>query len=73
MISPVLPNLLLFYQRFARWIFLPALALVIWGELKPSLPEPGNWDKVLHFTAYFGLAAIATAPLGSADMPLGQP
>ncbi|MBV9570535.1 MAG: VanZ family protein [Alphaproteobacteria bacterium] len=64
MISPVLPRLLLFCQRFARWIFVPALAIVVWGELRPSQPEAGNWDKVLHFTAYFGLAAIATIALG---------
>ena len=53
-----------FYRQFARWIFLPALALVIWGELKPSGDGPVVWDKLLHFTAYFGLAGIATIALG---------
>ena len=54
------------YLRLSmRWLFLPALAVVIWGELKPSVQGPGTgFDKVLHFTAYFGLAAIATVALG---------
>jgi len=53
------------FRLLARWLFLPALAVVIWGELKPSVqgPETG-FDKVLHFTAYFGLAAIATIAIG---------
>jgi VanZ family protein len=51
-------------RRLARWLFLPALAVVIWGELKPSAQGPEGWDKVLHFTAYFGLAGIATVALG---------
>jgi VanZ family protein len=53
------------YRRFARWLFLPALAVVVWGELKPSTHGPEViWDKLLHFTAYFGLAGIATVGLG---------
>ncbi len=52
-------------RRSARWLFLPALAVVVWGELKPSSPGPEGWDKVLHFTAYFGLAGIATVALGN--------
>lgn len=44
-------------------LFWPALAVVTWGQLTPaSLPEgvqPG--DKILHFIAYFGLAAMAAA------------
>jgi VanZ family protein len=44
-------------------LFYPALLLVIWGEL--SGPEPvllqGASDKLLHFLAYFGLAAMAGA------------
>ena len=53
------------YRRFARWIFVPALVLVVWGELKPSTHGPEvTWDKLLHFTAYFGLAGIATVALG---------
>jgi VanZ family protein len=54
-----------FAAQLARWTFLPALAVVVWGELKPSSPGPELvWDKLLHFTAYFGLAGIATAALG---------
>ena len=52
-------------RRAAGVLFWPALILVIWGELTPS-PDTGwfFWidrvsDKVLHFSAYFGLAAIA--------------
>ena len=45
-------------------LFYPALGLVIWGELTGNEPHildlfgPIN-DKVLHFLAYFGLAAMA--------------
>jgi VanZ family protein len=43
-------------------LLLPALTVVIWGELTPSPPAltVDVWDKALHFTAYFGLAAMAT-------------
>jgi len=54
----------------ARWIFVPALAVVVWGELKPGRGGPAVWDKLLHFTAYFGLAAIATVALGRGKAPL---
>lgn len=58
-------------RRIARWVFLPALAVVIWGELKPSSHGPEViWDKLLHFTAYFGLAGIATVALGRGKAPL---
>jgi VanZ family protein len=42
-------------------LFYPALLLVIWGELTPRPAEviEGYNDKLLHFIAYFGLAAIA--------------
>jgi VanZ family protein len=54
-----------FARQLARWIFLPAVAVVVWGELNPPSPGPELvWDKFLHFTAYFGLAAIGTAALG---------
>jgi VanZ family protein len=39
----------------------PAIVVVIWGELaasEPKLIENAN-DKLLHFIAYFGLAAMA--------------
>jgi VanZ family protein len=56
---------LLHVRRFVQWMFLPALAVVVWGELKPSTHGPEViWDKLLHFTAYFGLAGMATVALG---------
>src|SRR5437764_10834893 len=51
-------------RQFARWVFLPALVVVIWGELRPSTHGPEVvWDRLLHFTAYFGLAGIGTIAL----------
>jgi VanZ family protein len=65
MFRPMIQHLPAWYRRFARWIFVPAVAVVIWGELKPSTHGPEIiWDKLLHFTAYFGLAGIATVALG---------
>jgi VanZ family protein len=64
MLRPMIQPLPAWCRQFARWIFLPAVAVVIWGELKPSGQGPEGWDKVLHFTAYFGLAGIATLALG---------
>jgi VanZ family protein len=49
--------------RIAFWLFWPALALVIWGELTPHPPAMGESDKVLHFLAYFGLAGLASTAL----------
>lgn len=57
----VLPSL-----RFvSRWLFWPAVALIVWGELTPSPPPALDllWDKAEHFIAYFGLAAMATLAL----------
>jgi VanZ family protein len=44
-------------------LFYPALLLVIWGELSGPPPPvlQGQSDKLLHFIAYFGLAAMAAA------------
>lgn len=57
-------------RRFARWLFLPALAIVVWGELKPGTHGPeAVWDKLLHFAAYFGLAGIAAVALGGRLRP----
>lgn len=65
-----MPNSTRLLRQIARWVFLPALAVVIWGELKPSSPGPELiWDKLLHFTAYFGLAGIATMGLGGRLRP----
>lgn len=53
------------FPRLAFWLFWPALMLVVWGELTPHPPDilPGASDKLLHFTAYFGLAALASVAL----------
>jgi len=48
----------------ARWLFWPAPALVIWGELTPGV-SLHIWDKAEHFLAYFGLAGLATVALGA--------
>ncbi len=65
MVWTMLAKLPQYYRSLARWLFLPALAIVMWGELKPSTHGPeAIWDKVLHFAAYFGLAGIATIALG---------
>jgi len=52
-------------RTLSVWLFWPGLMLVVWGELKPSTHplEFTLWDKLLHFTAYFGLAAMATMAL----------
>lgn len=52
-------------RRVLAWLFWPALAIVVWGELTsgPSTVEIHVWDKALHFTGYFGLALIATLAL----------
>jgi len=54
-------------KRAAFWCFWPAMAVVAWGELKPDptpLPTFLLWDKAQHFTAYFGLALLATLGWG---------
>lgn len=45
-------------------LFWPAVALVVWGEMRPPSENPQVWDKLLHFTAYFGLSGIAYLALG---------
>lgn len=52
-------------RRAAIWGFWPAMVVVLWGELRPPSEslEVHVWDKLLHFTAYFGLAGIATVAL----------
>ncbi len=60
----MLRHLMPLLRRVAAWLFWPAFMLVLWGELKPGHDaEIHVWDKALHFTAYFGLAAIATVAL----------
>jgi VanZ family protein len=55
-------------RRAGAWLFIPALAVVAWGELTPHPPhladEIFGWDKAEHFTAYFGLALLASLAWG---------
>ncbi|HVZ27953.1 MAG TPA: VanZ family protein [Rhizomicrobium sp.] len=53
-------------HQASLWLFWPVMALIVWGELRPSPPPLINhmWDKAEHFTAYFVLAAMATFALG---------
>jgi VanZ family protein len=54
-------------RRAGACLFLPALAVVAWGELTPhppALPGPWVWDKADHFTAYFGLMTLAALGWG---------
>ncbi|HMH65741.1 MAG TPA: hypothetical protein VK515_09150, partial [Rhizomicrobium sp.] len=54
-------------RRFGAWLFWPALAVVAWGELTPHPPRlegPLMWDKLDHFTAYFGLTLLASLGWG---------
>ena len=55
-------------RRLGAWLFLPALAVVAWGELTPHPPKLADqifgWDKAEHFTAYFGLALLASLGWG---------
>jgi VanZ family protein len=56
----------------ALYLFWPAIVLVAWGELTPQPPgmETAIWDKALHFTAYFGLAGLATVALDARKQAL---
>jgi len=58
-------TLLQISRLLAIWLFWPALAVVVWGELKPGGDMPHVWDKLLHFTAYFGLSGLAFVALGA--------
>jgi VanZ family protein len=51
-------------RQIDSWLIVPALFVVIYGELAHN-PLLGRlefhiWDKLLHFTAYFGLSLMAT-------------
>lgn len=52
-------------QRSGVYLFWPAVALIVWGELSPQAGalEFEVSDKVLHFTAYFGLAGMVCLAL----------
>jgi VanZ family protein len=53
-------------RRAGAWLFWPALAVVIWGELTPHPPRLAAllWDKAEHFIAYFGLTLLASLAWG---------
>jgi VanZ family protein len=54
-------------QTLSLWLFWPGVVLIAWGELTPHPPQLGgvfSWDKLEHFTAYFGLSSMATMVLG---------
>lgn len=53
-------------RRAGLWLFWPAVLVVAWGQLTPQPPSvvEGYWDKAQHFTAYFGLALLATLAWG---------
>jgi VanZ family protein len=60
-------KLLRFSQFLSHWLFWPGVVLIAWGELTPHPPDLGGifvWDKMEHFTAYFGLASMATLVIG---------
>jgi VanZ family protein len=57
-----LPRAFLHAARLADAVlFWPVLALVLWGQLQADVPPllKGINDKVLHFSAYFILGAMA--------------
>ena len=53
-------------RRAGGWLFWPALAVVVWGELTPHPPRLAAllWDKAEHFIAYFGLTLLASLAWG---------
>ena len=54
-------------RTLSLWLFWPGMGLIIWGELTPTPPDFSpefGWDKLEHFTAYFGLASMATMVIG---------
>jgi VanZ family protein len=53
-------------RRAGAWLFWPALAVVVWGELTPHPPRLASllWDKAEHFIAYFGLTLLASLAWG---------
>jgi VanZ family protein len=60
-------GLVKFFRTLSLWLFWPGVALIAWGELTPHPPDLQGilgWDKAEHFTAYFGLSAMATLVLG---------
>ena len=52
-------------HALALYLFWPVLLVVAWGELTPHPPAVALlvWDKAEHFSAYFGLSAMAAVAL----------
>jgi len=60
------PRAILHAARLAdAALFWPVLAYVLWGQLQPDVPRAleGINDKLLHFSAYFVLGAMAGGAL----------
>jgi len=60
-------RLIAWLRILSFWLFWPGLALIIWGELTPQPTKFGpifGRDKLENFTAYFGLASMATRVIG---------
>jgi VanZ family protein len=61
-------RLVQFVRLLSYWLFWPGTLLITWGELTPHPPKLEGpffgWDKMDHFTAYFGLASMATMVVG---------
>jgi len=57
-------QILHWFRQIDAWLVAPAVLFVVWGELThvnlAADLEVDLWDKALHFTAYFGLALMAT-------------
>ena len=52
-------------RRAGAWLFVPALAVVAWGELSPHPPKLADeiflWDKAEHFLAFYALTGLGVA------------
>ena len=57
----------------ALYLLWPAVALVVWGEVKPHAGEIEHlvWDKALHFIAYFGLGGMTCVALKAERRVIG--
>jgi VanZ family protein len=59
-----LRKLLHWFRQIDAWLLAPALLFVVYAELThvdlAHELEVNVWDKALHFTAYAGLAGMAT-------------
>jgi len=72
MSEKIAPQLRAFIKRAAFWLLWPAIVVIAWGELSPAneIPDLNIWDKVEHFTAYFGLALMGVLGWSGRRTPL---